>query len=248
MPHSSQLSRSLTVAAAVCLLSVPVLPRRATAQESVFVSDRVFQLLNGEISGDAAFETIRFMTQFHRPGNSAGFTAAADYLYEKAIEFGLEDVVRLRQPMSSPAWSADEGELWITSPVLMKVADLTDVHLMLADNSRPVALETELVDVGDGTSDADYDGIDVRGKVVFSTGSPGAVVEQAVFRRGAAGLVTTAYRTTSQPWDNPDQIPWQRMPQTAPPGSNVESWFGFVLSARRGDELKALLEARALPS
>ncbi len=247
MPHTSKLGRLLTALAAVCLLVGPLLPHPAAAQESVFVSDRVFQLLNGEISGDAAFETIRFQTQFHRPGNSAGFTAVADYLYEKAIEFGLEDVVRLKQPMSSPAWSAKEGELWITSPVLMKVADLTDVHLMLADNSRPVALETELVDVGDGTSDADYDGIDVRGKVVFSTGSPGAVVQQAVFRRGAAGLVTTAYRTTSQPWDNPDQIPWQRMPQTAPPGSDVDSWFGFVLSARRGDELKALLEGRALP-
>jgi hypothetical protein len=235
------------VLAAVCLLSVPVLPHRGAAQESVFVSDRVFQLLNGEISGDAAFETIRYMTQFHRPGNSAGFTAAADYLYEKAIEFGLENVVRLKQPMSSPAWSASEGELWITSPVLMKVADLTDVHLMLADNSRSVALETELVNVGDGTSDADYDGIDVRGKVVFSTGSPGAVVQQAVFRRGAVGLVTTAFRSTSQPWDNPDQIPWQRMPQTAPPGTDVDSWFGFVLSARKGDEMKALLEGRALP-
>ena len=247
MSHTSHIGRSLTALAAVCLLSIPVLPQPGAAQESVFVSDRVFQLLNGEISGDAAFETIRFQTQFHRPGNSPGFTAVADYLYEKAIEFGLEDVVRLKQPMSSPAWSASEGELWITSPVLLKVADLTDVHLMLADNSRSVALETEMVNVGDGTSDADYDGIDVRGKVVFSTGSPGAVVQQAVFQRGAVGIVTTAFRTTSQPWDNPDQIPWQRMPQTAPPGSDVDSWFGFVLSARKGDEMKALLEGRALP-
>ncbi len=247
MRHVGHTIRVLALGSLLMLSPISVTQNPVAAQESVFISDRVFQLLNGEISGDAAFETIRFMTQFHRPGNSAGFTAVADYLYEKAIEYGLEDVVRLKQPMSSPAWSAKEGELWITSPVLMKVADLTDVHLMLADNSRPVALETELVDVGDGTSDADYDGIDVRGKVVFSTGSPGAVVQQAVFQRGAAGLVTTAYRSTSQPWDNPDQIPWQRMPQTAPPESDVDSWFGFVLSARRGDELKALLAGRALP-
>jgi hypothetical protein len=228
------------------LLPLPIpFQRQAEAQESVFVSDHLFQLLNGEISGDAAFETIRFMTQFHRPGNSAGFTASADYLYEKAIEFGLEDVIRLKQPMGSPAWSATEGEIWITSPVLMKLADLTDVHLMLADNSRSVDLETEMVYVGEGTSPDDYQGIDVAGKVVFATGSPGAVAQMAIGRFGAAGLVTTAVRNTSLPWDNPDQIPWQRMPSTAPDGA--DSWFGFVISARQGDELRALLEGRALP-
>ena len=140
MTHAGRTIRALALVTPLVLTPIPLFRHSATAQESAFVSDHLFQLLNGEISGDAAFETIRFMTQFHRPGNSAGFTASADYLYEKAIEFGLEDVVRLTQPMTSPAWSATEGEIWITSPVLMKLADLTDVHLMLADNSRSVDL------------------------------------------------------------------------------------------------------------
>lgn len=217
------------------------------AQESPFLPDRTFHLLNGEVSGDAAFETIRHFTQFHRPGNSPGFTAAADYWYGKALEHGLEDVVRLKQPVGSQAWSASDGEIWITEPVLMKLADHTDVQLMLADYSRSADLETELVDVGEGTSAADYEGLDVRGKVVFATGSPGSVVRQAVFQRGAAGIVTTALRSTSVPWDHPDQIPWQRVPSSAPEGVEVDSWFGFVLSARRGDELRALLAGEALP-
>jgi hypothetical protein len=74
------------------------------------------------------------------------------------------------------------------------------------------------------------------------------VAQEAIFRLGAAGLVTTAVRSTSQPWDNPDQIPWQRMPRTAPEGVAADSWFGFVISARQGDELRALLQGRALPS
>jgi hypothetical protein len=203
--------------------------------------------LNGEVSGDAAFETIRFFTQFHRLGNSPGFTAAADYLQRKAEQYGLEDVLRLKQPVGSSAWSATEGELWITSPVLMKLADHTDVQLMLADYSRPADLEAELVDVGDGTSAQDYANIDVRGKVVFARGSPGAVVRQAVFERGAVGIVTTALRSTSRPWDHPDQIPWQSVPRVAPEGTDTDGWFGFVLSARRGDELEALLAGRGIP-
>ncbi len=233
----------------VLFLLLPPVPgaRRLAAQESPFVSDRTFQLLNGEISGDAAFETIRYFTRFHRLGNSPGFTAAADYLVRKAREYGLEDVLRLKQPVSTPAWSATEGEIWITSPVLMKLADMTDVQLMLADYSRSADLETELVAVGEGTSDKDYEGVDVKGKVVFATGSPFVVVRKAVFERGAAGIVTTALRSTGRPWDHPDQIPWQRLPATAPEGSPVSSWFGFVLSARQGDQLRALLEGRALP-
>jgi hypothetical protein len=235
-------SPALLVVTALLVLTPPT-----RAQESPFLSHRTFQLLNGEVSGDAAFETIRFFTQFHRLGNSPGFTAAADYLQRKAEEFGLEDVLRLKQPVGSPAWSAQDGELWITSPVLMKLADQTDVQLMLADYSRPADLEAELVDVGEGTSDGDYDGIEVAGKVVFARGSPSAVVREAVFERGAVGIVTTALRSTGRPWDHPDQIPWQSVPRAAPQGTAADGWFGFVLSARRGDELEALLAGRAIP-
>jgi hypothetical protein len=241
-----RIERTFTAGAIAALLLVAPLAD-ATAQDSPFVSDTIFQLLNGEISGDAAFETIRVFTRYHRMGNSPGFTAAADYLYEQAVAYGLEDVVRLKQPVGSPAWSASDGEIWITSPVLMKLADMTDVQLMLADYSRSVDLEAELVDVGNGTSDADYEGKDVRGRVVFASGSPSTVTSQAVFRRGAVGVITTALRSTSQPWDHPDQIPWQSVPRTSPAGSDVANWFGFTLSARRGDELRALLEGRALP-
>ncbi len=163
------------------------------------------------------------------------------------MEYGLEDVIRLKQPVGSAAWSATDGEIWITSPVLMKLADVTDVQLMLADFSRSTDVEAELVDVGEGTSAADYEGLDVSGKVVFARGRPGTVVSQAVFERGALGIVTTALRSTSQPWDHPDQIPWQSVPDMAPRGSDADSWFGFVLSARRGGELEALLAGRQLP-
>jgi hypothetical protein len=87
----------------------------------------------------------------------------------------------------------------------------------------------------------------VAGKVVFARGSPSAVVREAVFERGAVGIVTTALRSTGRPWDHPDQIPWQSVPRAAPQGTAADGWFGFVLSARRGDELEALLAGRAIP-
>ena len=84
--------RTASRATGAWVLALTLLAPAVHAQESPFLSGRTHQLLNGEISGDAAFETIRFFTQFHRLGNSPGFTAAADHLQRRAEAFGLEDV------------------------------------------------------------------------------------------------------------------------------------------------------------
>jgi hypothetical protein len=41
-------------------------------------------------------------------------------------------------------------------------------------------------DIGEGTRDADYEGKDVKGKIVLATGFPGAVMDKAVWSRGAS--------------------------------------------------------------
>ncbi|MFC1530323.1 M28 family peptidase [Gemmatimonadota bacterium] len=216
------------------------------AQDTPFVSDRTWQLLNGELSGDLAFETIRILSQYHKASNSPGYTATARYLLERAREFGLEEAVILMQSENSLNWQATEASIWLTEPALWKIADLNEAQLMLADYSRSADLETELVFVGEGTNRDDYAGVDVSGKVVFATGSPSTVTRLAVFERGAAGIVTAAQRSDDRSWDYPDQIPWQRIPSAAPEGFNG-TWFGFNLPPRRGFELQNLLEGNALP-
>jgi len=150
------------------------------------------------------------------------------------------------QPETSLNWQVTEASIWLTAPALWKIADLNEAQLMVADYSRSADLETELVFVGAGTSPDDYASRDVRGKVVFATGSPSTVTRLAVFERGAAGIVTAAQRSSDRSWDYPDQIPWQRVPSIAPDGFDG-SWFGFNLPPRRGNELQMLLEGNALP-
>lgn len=209
----------------------------AAAQESPFLDERVYRALVNEVSGDIAFEHMRYFTHFHRPmGGSEGFEAVARYVDEKARAYGLEQVRYIPLASDSPSWTAKLGELWLTAPEERRLAFTPEVALSLADYSRSTDISSaELVDVGDGTSEADYAGRDVRGKVVLASGSLARVMEEAVWARGALGIVW--FTTTSRVPDYPDQIPWARIP-VENRDKTKQGTFAFVLSYREGMRLR----------
>ena len=74
--------QSLAVVTALVLV-VTAAPARA--QRSPLLPDGVYGALVNEISGDIAFEHIRWLTHYHRPmGGSEGFEAVAKYVEHKA--------------------------------------------------------------------------------------------------------------------------------------------------------------------
>jgi len=152
-----------------------------TPQEEAF--------LKGEISGDAAYEHLRHNTQFHRPrGGAEGLMEVARYYEQKAREYGLADVRLIKQKATYPAWNARFAELWMVDPA-ERIASTVQTPLHLLDNSRPVEVTAELIDVGDGSNEKDYEGKQVEGKIVLAWGGPAAVMKEAVSKRNAAGLV-----------------------------------------------------------
>ena len=60
------------------------------------------------------------------------------------------------------------------------------------------------IDVGSGTSAKDYEGKDVKGKVVLASGYAGVVVREAAVARGAAGAVI--YPGANDRPDHPDMV------------------------------------------
>lgn len=235
------MNQSLAVIVGCCVL---VWPRAAAAQESPLLPEAVYRQLVNEMSGDIAFEHIRWFTHYHRPmGGSEGFEAVAKYVEAKAREYGLEDVRYIPLKYSSKSWSPQLGELWLIAPAERRLAFSPEVAVSLADYSRPTDIASaELVDVGGGTTDADYAGKDVAGRVVLSHGAPADLMKQAVWARGALGVVTF----TMSRRDLIDQVPWQRIPveneDKTKPGT-----FGFVLSQREGLKLRAELAAATSP-
>jgi hypothetical protein len=120
----------------------------------------------------------------------------------------------------------------------------------IADHSRTTHLTAPLVDVGAGTSPSDYEDRDVEGRVVLAAGPPDAVMREAVWKRGALGVVSYASRRI-QPFDAPDQLAWSRIPYEAKDVDGVEDGtpgtFAIMVSPRRGRWLQKRLEASRVP-
>jgi hypothetical protein len=220
------------------LLLLTAIITTANAQETPFLSDPEVNMLINELSGDRAFEQIRILTQWHRDSGMEGYFKAADYIQEQAKAAGLEDVRFVEQEMSRPNYTARSAELWIVEPIQIKLADIGDHALYLADGSHDADITAELVWIGTGTKEA-LENTDVTGKIVLIEGNPQTAVTNAVWEKGAAGVISYTTSESKSPLDFPDQIAWTRIAVTPPDGK--EGTFAFNLPPRKGEQLKEML-------
>ncbi|MBZ0112713.1 MAG: M28 family peptidase [Thermoanaerobaculia bacterium] len=234
--HASLASSLSLVALAISCFMAP-----AQAQSSPFVSEQRFDDLVQATSGDRAFDDVRHLTQYHRTGGSRDFFAATEWIRDRAKAAGLEDVRLIRQAWDGVNYSCLSGEAWLVGSgsegVRQKLASYDDFALTIADGSRTTALEAELVDVGRGTDESDYEGLQVSGKVVLASAAPGRVQQEAVWKRGALGVVSYATSRDTH-LDAPDQIAWGRVALEAKDVEGVEDGtlgaFAIMISPRRG--------------
>ena len=174
-------------------LSFLALPDLGLTQNTPFLSASEISMLANEISGDRAFEHIRWLSHWHRNSGSEAYFKAVDYVIQAAKTAGLEDVRFVEQPLRSKSYNPRAGELWIVEPIEVKLADIGDHALYLSDGSHDADLSAELVWIGDG-SKAMLEDVDVHGKIVLTDATPESAVRNAVWGKGALGVV--AYPTS----------------------------------------------------
>lgn len=191
----------------------------------------------GEASGETAFNHIQEMGSYNRNRPTEEYATTlweAQYVLNKLKEYGLEGAKIERFPTSSQTWDGISGELWETSPGKKKLADYDDLRAMLASGSQNADVEAELIWVGEGRPD-DFENLDVTGKIVLSSGSPGAVHGIAV-SKGALGVVSF---NSPRPLVDPIQIPWSGIySRRSRTGESAETKFGFFLPPREGHLLR----------
>jgi hypothetical protein len=204
----------LTLAAAgLSAQSTPTLPAEALLDRGVL------KALDEELSGVAAKDHVARLAQFHRVPASPGFHDAIEYVMGRAVAGGLSDVHVEAFPgdgktyfgtlYGNRGWRVDGGFLEEVQPQPRRIVSYDDVRLAVADNSESADITVDLVDVGRGTDRRDYDGKDVRGKLVLCDATPSACHRQAVEEHGAAGLVSYNSNQVSAWWrDDQDLIRW----------------------------------------
>lgn len=232
------LRRLLPFAAALALAAA------AAAQTSPFLPDDLYRKLDNELSGDRAYDDLRELTRYHAPnGSGRGFRGAAQWIEQRARALGLVDVKTIQLPYDEESWTPVAADLWLIAPDgrETRLISYPEISTAVADHSRPVKAEAELVYVGAGTEEQDYAGVDVKGKVVLAYGRPGAVEEEAVWKRGALGIVSY-WSSRVNPADYPDQVAWSSINDgAAAQKKGKQPSFAIMLSWRQGNALRERL-------
>ncbi len=206
--------------------------------------------LANEVNGETAKRNLEGIVQFHRQRGSRGFHSAAELVAERAKAYGLSSVEILHFPAdgkifygtqrSRMGWDADKGDLAeVRKGKEDLVASFAAMPVALAEDSESAELIADLVDVGNGDSEADYAGKDVKGKIVLVAHQPSSAQALAIGRFGAVGMISYApNQTTAWSGENQEQVRWGHLDSFSP-----YKTFAFMVSQGAGKAYKARLAA-----
>jgi aminopeptidase YwaD len=225
-------------------------PLAPQAQKPPLLDASIVAALDQELSGETAKRNLEGITRFHRMRASRGFHDAAELVAERARAYGLSEVTILSFPAdgktfygtqkSRLAWDADFAELWEMreqdgkwNPTT-RLASWDAMPITLAEDSESADVTANLIDVGQGTHEADYEGKDVRGKIVLVAAQAGAVQDLAVGKYGAAGMVSYALNQ-AQAWQGEDEnlIRWGHLESFS-----EHKTFAFMVSLKTARALR----------
>src|SRR5215469_1766389 len=236
----------------------------ALAQKPPLLPENQVAALAQELSGETAKRNLEGLARNHRQRGSRGIHAAAELVAEQKRAYGLSNVEILTFPAdgkifygtqrSRPPWDADFAELWelrkidaaSTSaqsaggenagawPPAVRLASYEATPVTLAEDSESADVTADLIDVGSGAAASDYQGKDVRGKIVLASAQPGAVQSLAVDKFGAAGIVSYAMNQRTAWWGEEENlIRWGHL-QSFP----VTKTFAFMVSLKTARALR----------
>ena len=237
-PAARTLTRTLLCwLAASPILATPPVVEKAT-----------FDAIATVFSGERAQEHVRAITRYHRIQGSPMMEAAAEQVVLAALRdagiegrleaFPSDGSTRYQTWLSPLGWDMRGGELWVEGEAPLRLCRYDDVPMCVSTYSKGGTWSGELVDVGAGTRESDYAGLDVKGKVVLAHGYAGGVMREAVLKHGAVG--TVIYPRHDDRPEHPDLIRYNGLWTRA---AEVDTASGsFQISANQYAMLKARMK------
>jgi len=179
-------------AAAVC----PVV----LAQTNTLLPTPIFHAIRDASSGEEPLIDFRnIVTRYTGFTRSKGEDDIAEYIAGRLRDNNLADVKIEGFPadgkkfywafVGEPAWEGEVGILDMVKPRGVRLADFAVDRQVLGRYSTSADITSEVIDVGNGTQDSDYEGKNVKGKLVLASGAAEFAHRLAVWKYGAAGLI-----------------------------------------------------------
>ena len=198
------------IAALGFTLTIGAISGLAVAQERedrTLLSQTEMTSIINEVSGDRAMQHVLEMVPYQRirlPGDYDKEFRETQVVVDFAKRYGFSDVTVETFNDDAKAYQPTMGELWMTTPKKVKLFDIHDVALSLVSQNANGDLTGDLVNVGAGKAE-DFEGKDVKGKFVLTSGNTPQIYNLAI-ERGALGVLGIVANSPQRAIDYPRQI------------------------------------------
>jgi len=210
MNTQASLTAAVTVLAPIAVTAIVGSMSSLAGQEAedrTLLSHEEMTAIINEVSGERAMHHVLELVPYQRvrpPSEYSGPFRESRVVADFAEAYGYDNVTIEVFREGGTAWQPTRGELWMTTPQSVKLFDIHDIALSLASRNVNADITADLIDVGAGRPE-DFNGKDVRGKFVLTSGSIRSVYGQAV-ERGAVGALGISVIGPERAIDFPDQI------------------------------------------
>jgi hypothetical protein len=210
--------------------------------------DEIVKAVADSISGIRAKDYASAISRFHRIQGSPGFLDAVEYVKSVVSNISDAEVEMFEYPTDGKiaigtwqnpfSWEGKEGRLEMVEPEQKLLADFSAEPISLIAHSTSTEIESEVIYVGKGLVDSDYEGKDVKGKIVLTESLARLAHQVACLKHGAAGILTFV------PPDGKDEIAELRRYEAIWPAEDEKekAKFGFALRQGDGVRIKQLLD------
>ncbi|NVM35732.1 MAG: DUF4910 domain-containing protein [Candidatus Lokiarchaeota archaeon] len=209
---------------------------------SKFIDD----VLN-EVSGKYAFDWVSKISQYNRVVGSRDYHEIVEKVIKELESFGLDEIKLHKYPADgktktwewivTQSWEITSGELSLVEPKIEILCRFQDIPMCVLGRSKGCDLTAELIDVGKGVKEEDFEGLDVQGKIILME-APRIIVPPFYVEKGALGVIV--YPNPERSAGYKGMTIYNRFPAIA---EDLEkTTFGFSITFEQGLYLKELLK------
>jgi aminopeptidase YwaD len=237
------MTRRLRLCAVLLLLGVPAtaqVPPHLPSRDRVLPprAESIYAQLATTTDAKVAMDVIAFMAPLWRLAGNPAFEQSQQFIFDRLASAGMQPKYE-EYPNAGQGWEFVRGTIRLGGPTgeILSSKEMHRVALAINSFSTPAGgITLKLIDAGSGTTEAAYEGKQVKGAVVLASGSLNQAWNFAARARGAAGVISTDIAPYTKPSETPDVLQWGGIPYV-----DALRSFGFKATPRLAQRLRAEL-------
>ena len=210
------------------------------------ISKFIDEVLN-EVSGKYAFDWVSKISQYNRVVGSQDYHEIIERVMKELESYGLDEIKLHKYPADgktktwewivTQSWEITSGELSLIEPKKEILCRFQDIPMCVLGRSKGCDLTAELIDVGKGVKEEEFEGLDVEGKIILIE-APRIIVPTLYAEKGALGVIV--YPSSVRAGGNKGMTIYNRFPAIA---EDLEkTTFGFSITFEQSLYLRELLK------